>query len=213
MTFSQLLKVVGDDPLFETGFLLAGDSEAADVRRQLSRWTKAGRILQLRRGLYALAPLYRKSVPHPFTVANRMVQASYVSLQSALAFHGLIPEHVPTVTSMTTGRPRTWHTPLGNYVFRHIHKRWFWGYRKLDLGGRQHAFVATPEKALLDLIHLEPGGATVGYLKELRLQNLDRLNLEELEAQAVRSASPKLGRAVRLVSGLVRAGLEEEQSL
>ena len=145
--------------------------------------------------------------------ANRMVQASYVSLQSALAFHGLIPEHVPTVTSMTTGRPRTWHTRLGDYVFSHIHKRWFWGYRKLDLGGSQQAFVATPEKALLDLIHLESGGATVGYLKELRLQNLDRLNPEELEAQAVRSASPKLRRAVRLVSESVRAGLEEEQSL
>ena len=65
----------------------------------------------------------------------------------------------------------------------------------------------------MDLIHLEPGGATVGYLRELRLQNLDRLNPEELEAQAVRSASPKLRRAVRLVSELVRAGLEEEQSL
>jgi predicted transcriptional regulator of viral defense system len=213
MQFSKLLEVVGDDPLFETGFLLAGDSEPADVRRQLSRWTKVGRILQLRRGLYALAPPYRKSVPHPFTVANRVVQASYVSLQSALAFHGLIPEHVPTVTSMTTGRPRTWHTPLGDFVFRHIHRRWFWGYRKLDLGGSQQAFVATPEKALLDLIHLEPGSATVGYLKELRLQNLDRLNLGELEAQAVRSASPKLRRSVRLVNELVRTGLEEEQSL
>jgi len=213
MKFSKLLELAVEDPLFETGFLLAGDSEPADVRRQLSRWTKAGRILQLRRGLYALAPPYRKSVPHPFTVANRMVQASYVSLQSALEFHGLIPEHVPTVTSVTTGRPRTWHTPLGDCVFRHIHKRWFWGYRKLDLGGSQQAFVATPEKALLDLIHLEPGSGTVGYLKELRLQNLDRLNLEELEAQAVRSASPKLRRSVRLVSELVRADIEEEQSL
>jgi len=213
MKFSQLLKVVGDDPLFETGLLLAGNEEPADVRRQLSRWTKARRILQLRRGLYALAPPHQKSAPHPFAVANRMVQGSYVSLQSALAFHGLIPEQVPTVTSVTTGRPRTWHSPGGEYVFRHIHKRWFWGYRKLGLGGMQHAFVATPEKALLDLVHFEPGGATAGYLKELRLQNLDRLNLEELEAQAVRSASPKLRRAVRLVSELVRAGLEEEQSL
>ena len=213
MRFSELLKVVGDDPLVETGCLLAGDTEPADVRRQLSRWTKDGRILQLRRGLYALAPLYRKSVPHPFLVGNRMVQASYVSLQSALAFYGLIPEHVPTVTSVTTGRPRTWHSPLGEYVFRHIHKRWFWGYRKVDLGGGQHAFVAMPEKALLDLIHLTPGGATAGYLKELRLQNLDRLNLEELGTQAVRSASQKLRRAVRLVSGLVGAGFEEEQSL
>jgi predicted transcriptional regulator of viral defense system len=213
MKFARLLKVVGDDPLFETGLLLAGDAEPADVRRQLSRWTKARRIFQLRKGLYALAPPHQKSVPHPFVVANRMVQASYVSLQSALAFHGLIPEHVPAVTSVTTGRPCTRHSPIGEYVFRHIHKRWFWGYRNLDLGGRQQAFVATPEKALLDLLHLEPGGATAGYLKELRLQNFDRLSLEELEARAVRFASPKVLGAVRLVSELVRADFEEMQRL
>ena len=136
-----------------------------------------------------------------------------MSLQSALSFHGFIPEGVPTVTSVTTGRPHTSHTPLGDYFFRHIHKRLFWGYRREDLGARQLAFVATPEKALLDLIHLEPGGATEGYMHELRLQNLDRLNLDELEAGAVRSRSPKLERAARLLTDWVRAGLDEEHVL
>lgn len=120
MEFRQLLEIVGDEPVFETGLLLAGNADPADVRRQLSRWSKAGRLYQLRRGLYALAPPFQKAKPHPFVVANRMVRGSYVSCQSALAHCGLIPEYVPVVTSITTGRPGEWETPLGAFAFRHI---------------------------------------------------------------------------------------------
>jgi len=119
MKFEALLQIVEDEPVFETGFLLAGDVDPADVRRQLSRWVKGGRLLQLRRGLYALAPPYRKVKPHPFLVANRLVPGSYVSLQSALAYHGLIPEHVPVTTSVTTGRPQRQESPLGSFVYHH----------------------------------------------------------------------------------------------
>jgi hypothetical protein len=66
MEFEQLLEIVGNEPVFETSLLLAGDVDPADVRRQLSRWTKAGRLYQLRRGLYALAPPFQKVKPHPF---------------------------------------------------------------------------------------------------------------------------------------------------
>jgi predicted transcriptional regulator of viral defense system len=105
MEFRELLTTVGDEPLFGTGLLLAGDVDPNDVRRQLSRWTAAGKLYQLRRGLYALAPPYQKTSPHPFLIANRLVRASYVSLQAALAHYSLIPEHVPVVTSVTPARP------------------------------------------------------------------------------------------------------------
>ena len=79
--FEALLGLVGEEPVFESALLLAGAIDPDDVRRQLSRWTTSGRLLQLRRGVYALAPPYAKLRPHPFAVANRMVRASYVSLQ------------------------------------------------------------------------------------------------------------------------------------
>lgn len=72
MEFGHLLRIVEDEPVFDTGLLLAGDVDPADVRRQLSRWTTAGRLYQLRRGLYALAPPFQKVKPHPFLVANRV---------------------------------------------------------------------------------------------------------------------------------------------
>src|SRR5215213_3206383 len=129
MRFEDLLEAVMEEPIFETGLLLAGDVDPDDVRRQLSRWVKAGRLYQLRRGLYALAPPFQKVHPHPFLVANRLVPGSYVSLQSALGYYSLIPESVPVSTSVTVGRPARWDTPLGTYDFRHIRTELLTGYR------------------------------------------------------------------------------------
>jgi len=205
MEFTHLLDIVGDEPVFETGLLMAGSVDSKDVRRQLSRWTKAGHLYQVRRGLYALAPPFQKVKPHPFLVANRMMRGSYISLQSALGYYGLIPDIVPVTTSVTTGRPNQWQTPLGVYTFQHIKTDLFVGYRLVDLGSNQHAFVATPEKALLDLVHLQPGGDSAEYLQELRLQDMERLDLEELQHQAELASSPKLRRAAAFVIKLAQA--------
>jgi predicted transcriptional regulator of viral defense system len=213
MEFSRLLDVVQDDPLFETGLLLAGNEDPVDVRRQLSRWTEAGRLHQLRRGLYALAPPFQKRKPHPFLVANRLARGSYVSCQSALGHYGMIPEVVTVTTSVTTGRPARRETPLGVFQFRHVRSSWLRGYKALALDDQQEAFVATPEKALLDLVYLEPGADAPAYLAELRLQNLDRLDLEELDRHVNLGQKPKLWRAAALVKELVRAEARNLETL
>ena len=213
MNFGHLVEIVGDEPVFETGLLLAGDVDPADVRRQLSRWRRAGRLHQLRRGLYVLAPPFQKVKPHPFLIANRMMPGSYVSCQSALAHYGLIPEYVPTVTSVTAARPRTWDTPLGRYEFHHVKAELLRGYRLIDLAGDQRAFVATPEKALLDLVHLTPGGDAPNYLCELRLLNLESLDLDELWRQADLSDSPKLRRAATSIADLAQSEALEYEPL
>lgn len=205
MKFEELLKIVQAEPVFETALLLAGDRHPGDIRRQLSRWTAAGRIYQLRRGLYALAPPYRKVTPHPFLVANRLVLGSYISLQSALAFHGMIPEHVALTTSISAGRPYRWQTPLGNYDFRHMRRELLGGFELTPLSGGQMARVATPEKALLDLIYLEAKADSTAYLEELRLQHLETLRLEDLVRLASRFAKPKLRRAAERIRELAIA--------
>ncbi len=203
MRFQELAEIVADEPLFETGLLLAGAVDPADLRRQLSRWTRSGRIRQLRRGLYTLAPPWEKRLPHPFLVANRLVPGSYVSGLSALALVQAIPEYVAEVTSVTPGRPQLRHTAFGRCSFRHLKPGLLFGYRQVDLGDGQRAFVAEPEKALLDLIHLQPGGDDAAYLRELRL-DFDRLRLERLESFAETCATPKLARAagrIRRIAG------------
>lgn len=208
MKFEELVQIVSDEPIFDTGLLLTGDANPREVRRQLSRWKQAGKIYQLRRGLYCLAPPYQKIPPHPFLVANRLLPASYVSLQSALAFYGMIPEHVPVSTSVSTGRPSHRETPLGIFDYRHIQVDFFTGFRLIDLGEKQRAFVAAPEKALLDLIYLQPAGESRDYLAELRLSNLERIDWQFLESLARKMGRPRLMRAVAVLREL--AGEEAE---
>ena len=198
MKFGELAEIVADEPVFETGLLLAGAVDPADLRRQLARWTRSGKIRQLRRGLYALAPPWEKRIPHPFLVANRLVRGSYVSGLSALAFVGAIPEYVAEVTSVTPGRPHLRQTPFGRFSFRHLKPGLLFGYRHVDLGDGERAFVAEPEKALLDLVHLHPGGDAAAYLRELRL-DFDALRLDRLESFAAAGATPKLARAAARV--------------
>ena len=201
MKFAFLLATVGAEPVFETGFLLAGDVDAADLRRQLSRWVASGHIVQLRRGLYALALPYRKTEPHPFVVANRLVRGSYVSLQSALAHHGLIPEHVPVTTSVTTGRPQHRANPFGSFEYHHCPPEKLGGFRAEKLARGQEALVATPAKALEDLIHLVPGADSRAYLSELRLTNLEKIDLAALLGRRV-GVRPKVRRAFRRLAAL-----------
>src|SRR5262249_50927512 len=153
--------------------------DSNDVRRQLSRWVGAGRLVQLRRGLYALAPPYAKSIPHPFVLANRLQPGSYVSLQSALAHHGVIPEYVPLTTSVTVGRPEVRHTPLGSFAYRHVARKMFNGWARFALPDGQSAAIARPEKALLDLAHLEPEADDPHWLRGLRLR-MDALDVPAL---------------------------------
>jgi len=212
MEFDRLLELIGAEPVFETAILLAGNVNPDNIHVQLSRWTKSGRIYQLRRGLYAIAPPYQKIKPHPFLIANRLQRASYVSTQSALAFYGMIPDTVHVTGSVTTGRPERIQTPLGIFEFRHIKPNLLQGYRMTDLSGQQ-ALVATPEKALLDLIYLHPGGDTLEYLRELRLQNLDRLNPDNLRKQSDIFDTPKSRKAVEVITSLTQIETQEYEDI
>lgn len=132
-------------------------------------------------------------------------------MQSALAFHVSIPEHVPVVTSVGPGRPETVRNPLGAFQFTHLAGELLFGYAQVEVGPRQFAFVASPEKALLDPVHLTPGADSSQYLRELRLQSPAAIRLPTLAELARRSGKPKLVRAARLVGPLL-AG-EEGDSL
>jgi len=67
MEFDDLLNLVGDEPVFNSALLMAGAVDPRLIRQQLSRWVKAGKVYQLRRGLYSFAPPYQKNNPIPFS--------------------------------------------------------------------------------------------------------------------------------------------------
>ncbi|MHB9003554.1 MAG: type IV toxin-antitoxin system AbiEi family antitoxin domain-containing protein [Coriobacteriia bacterium] len=200
MKYDDLLKIIGGRPVFTSALLRAGDVDAVDLGRQLSRWVANGRLVQLRRGVYALPDTYRARRPNPFEVANLLERPSYVSLESALSHHGVIPEAVFVTTSVTTARAGEFETALGRYAYRHVAPAFFWGYAAESVGSTE-VFVARPEKALLDLVYLRPRADQSAFLQELRLDT-DRLNQRVLEDMARLSGKPKLMRAADNVAHL-----------
>ena len=209
MRFEKLLEEAGDFPCFTTRFLAAGQN-MAQVRLQLNRWVNNGRLIKLYKGLYTFAEPYRKVKPDLFVIANNLKSPSYVSCQSALSFYSLIPEFVPVIISVTTNRPQFIETPQGRFEYRHIKKDFFWGYQEIELSEKQKAFIARPEKALLDLIYLTGGGDTKEFLEELRLQNYEKLDKKILRQYAEKANSPKLKRAVSNIEDIMKkdAGVE-----
>ena len=202
MKLVELAARVPSNGLFRTGLILAGERSPSDLRRQLHRWARSGRVLQLRRGVYLLCAPYAKLPVHPFAVAGALKKASYVSLHSALAYHGMIPEGVPVTTSVTSGRPEEIDTPRGLFHFRHVSTRLLFGFSEVEMAPEQRALLASAEKALVDLLYLTPHSDGIAYLRELRVVPSETFDRDNLHQTVRRVGSRKVERAVRLLLDL-----------
>ena len=207
MKFDELLRQVPEDGVFRVGQLLAASRGVDDIRRQLDRWVKAGRVLRLRRGVYMLAAPYARQSAHPFRIANALKRASYVSLQSALSHYGMIPEYVPVVTSVTTRRPETVETALGRFQYRHVKPCLLNGFSDMEIAPGQSALLASPEKALIDLLYLTPRSDDSAFLDELRVMP-PAGGGHALKRVAERLGSAKVIRAVKRLEAIWQEGAD-----
>lgn len=198
MEFDSFLQKVQSLPVIDTRILSAGRSNTLSLKVQISRWVKSGKLIQLKRGIYLLAELYRKTSPSEFYIAGVLKSPSYISLEKALEYHGLIPEAVAVFTSVTTKRPEEFKTPAGRYDYRHIKPSLFWGYTSLNMNG-QTVFMATPEKALLDFFYLRHVKISLDYLKEMRLQHVETIQPKKLLDYARRFKKKGLVQAVQVL--------------
>ncbi len=143
----------------------------------LRRWREQGRIEKLRNGLYRNTAVEVRGKVGIFAIANQVRSPSYVSLHSALNYWGLIPEVVPTVTSVTT---RTTHETLyqnTRLIYHSMSPNLFFGYTKTDWKYEDYK-IATPAKALLDLAYFNPDFEDPDWLYEMRFD-------EEILAEGV----------------------------
>lgn len=151
---------------------------------QLTRWTKAGYLLTLRRGLHTVAEPYRKHPHSAPELANAIYSPSYLSLEWALSHYGLIPEAVPVFTSVTARVTRTFENLLGRFEYHHIQQNLFTGFSRRQLLGVD-IYMAHPEKALLDYLYFSSGEWSAERHGEMRWQNLDMLRIGKLRETAV----------------------------
>jgi hypothetical protein len=113
-----------------------------------------GTLQSIRKGLYIAGPAINEGKkPEPFLVANHILGPSYVSLETALSYHGLIPERVYEIASMTTKSARKFSTPLGSFTYTKLALPYYaYGIDSVKLANDQYALIASPEKALFDKI-------------------------------------------------------------
>lgn len=201
MNWNSFLEQTRDMPLIITENLRTPTQKSNTLELQLSRWKRARRLVQLKRGVYLLGEPYRRRKVYELFIAQSLKTPSYISLEKALELHGLIPEGVPTYTSVTPKRQARFETPLGVFSYRHIQTSLFWGYEPWEME-KQIGFVAVPEKALLDLVYLNDIHVTADYLRGLRLQNTRKINPGQLLSFAKRFNKPLILEAAKKMKRL-----------
>lgn len=113
-------------------------------------------IIRLRRDLYVCSEKVSGKVLSLELIANRLLNPSYVSMSTALRYYGLIPESVYLIQSVTIKESREYETPVGRFVFTHIKRDAFnIGISNIEENGYSF-LIASPEKALCDLIANTP---------------------------------------------------------
>ena len=137
-------------------------------RNNLSRWIKKGLLIRLRQGYFTF-PEYKGKPDYAWYFANRMYRPSYISLHTALSFHGIIPESVIQITSVTSLKTAYFVNPLGEYSYKTIKKEMMSGYVLKTLSDGRTLQIADPEKALSDLLYLYPEYSTTQDMLDLRL--------------------------------------------
>ena len=122
----------------------------------LKRAVASREVRRIRRGLYCLSDRYLRGRVNPLELAQRVHGPSYISLETALSHHGWIPEAVQAVTSVALGRSRTFDTPVGLFSYTRVPQRIFLaGVRRVSVDGGGAYFLATPLKALADLVYVQ----------------------------------------------------------
>lgn len=130
-------------------FLVSHFRDYRYPRNKIGGLLKSGKLIRVKKGLYVKAG---QSFSAP-VLANMIYGPSYVSQDYALALYGLIPERVHVVTSMTLGRKKRFETPVGVFTYEPLPERLFpVGIRRTEVTPTQAFLVATPEKALTDII-------------------------------------------------------------
>lgn len=160
----NILTILGNIPV--TSSVIASlFPEVKTKSAKVAQLEKAGEIIRLRRNLFVVNPQETNQPLSSGLIANHLLAPSYVSMQTALRYYGLIPEAVYTVQSMTFKAAKEFNTPVGNFCYYHI-SREAYPIGITQIKERNGVYImATPEKALCDLIANLPG-INLRYRKE-----------------------------------------------
>ena len=183
----------------------------ARPRDKISDLLKKGIIVRVKKGLYLFGDEYRRRPYSREILANLIYGPSYISLDYALQYYGLIPERVEAVTSVTTGRSKKFSTPAGLFIYRMIPlEAYRIGMDRIEINASLAFLMATPEKALADKLY-DSRGVGIRTQKDLSVYLLENLRIDPEALRKLKPAGLKIiarhyrSKKIRLLSDLVHS--------
>lgn len=173
------LEHIGNIPI-STSAISSLFSEMKAGNQKVRNLELSGKVIRLKKGLYVVAPSVSRVALSTELIANHIYAPSYVSMSSALRYYGLIPETVYTTQSMTIKHSRSFDTPIGRFEYTFMNRKAF-HIGITSINKQTHAFLmATPEKALCDLIANSPQ-VNLRYAKDVEayLEEDIRMDIED----------------------------------
>ncbi|MDR0515490.1 MAG: hypothetical protein LBH25_00410 [Fibromonadaceae bacterium] len=148
----NILQNFGAVPL-RTANLNAMLASYSSPKDKISYMEKKNEIIRIKKGLYVGSPAIHKQLLSRELIANHLYGPSYVSLETALSYYGIIPEQTETMRSVTFKRSKKFKTPLGLFEYQSIPcKNYSIGFRQEFIGKDYAYLIASPEKALCDFL-------------------------------------------------------------
>ncbi len=174
---------------------------------KVSELEKAGYCIRLKRGLYVVSPDITHQPLSIELIANHLYTPSYISMQSALRYYGLIPERVFTMQSMTFKSSRTFENTLGRFEYVHTTREAFTIGITSTATDKYSFLIATPEKALCDLI-ATTRTINLRFINETKTYLFDDLRLSEESFYRMRPEIFKqyaaIGKKSRSISTIIK---------
>ena len=170
-------------------------------KNNLTRWAKQNLIIKLRNSWYSF-PEYLKTPNFQHFVSNKIYNPSYVSLHSALAFYGIIPEAIVQTTAVSSLKKSNFDNIFGSFSYQQILPELMFGYEQKSFLNNRSLVFAIPEKAILDLLYLYPQYNNEQEIRELRFDEefmQEDLNVERLNEFTERFQSKVLKNRVNLL--------------
>lgn len=170
--------VVTSEQIYEkaTGFWTHQQTKKVIVKLAANGW-----LIRIKRGLYAISDFSNRGFLSlsPYSVANLLVQESYVSFESALSHWGMFDQLTDKVISLSKIRFKAVTINSTEYSFVNVQDRWFFGWEEAIVDNKS-VRIATAEKALIDMIQFHKSKYSVDLLIEKLRDNRDSINLGRL---------------------------------
>ena len=191
---------------FDYNFLKSALSQYKNPRVKINDLLKRGEIIRVKKGLYIFGPGYAREPYSKETLANLIYGPSYISLDYALSFYGLIPERVETVSSVTCKRNKLFKTPVGIFSYKYLNPLLYsYGITLHKMDENHSILIATKEKALSDKLYFTHKMTGIDQIKTYLIEDLriDLKSLKEFNLKITNKLARSYGNNIKLLYQLL----------